>query len=95
MPKNKNNIISKIFLDKNNKLVIVQFPNLALWIAILAWLGLIFIKTGPFLGTITIVYRIALACWAIIEIGWGVTIFRRVLGLVVLLSIAVAIVQQA
>ena len=87
MSKPKKSLYSRIFLDKNNKLILVQFPNFALSVAIIAWLGLIFIDVGVYNNILTFIYRIALISWGVLEIGWGDTVFRRIFGLVVLLSI--------
>ena len=87
MTKPKKSLYSRIFLDKNNKLVLVQFPNASLSVAIIAWLGLIFVDASPYRDMLTFIYRIALISWGVLEIGWGDTVFRRIFGLVVLLSI--------
>lgn len=87
MSKPKKSLYSRIFLDKNNKLILVQFPNFALSVAIIAWLGLIFVEASPYRDILTFIYRIALVSWGVLEIGWGETVFRRIFGLVVLLSI--------
>jgi hypothetical protein len=87
MTKPKKSLYSRIFLDKDSKLVLVQFPNAALAVAIIAWVGLVFINAAPYNNILTFIYRIALVGWGVLEIGWGDTIFRRILGLLVILSI--------
>jgi hypothetical protein len=87
MTKPKKSLYSRIFLDKDSKLVLVQFPNAALAVAIIAWVGLVFINAAPYNNILTFIYRIALVSWGVLEIGWGDTIFRRILGLLVILSI--------
>lgn len=87
MTKPKKSLHSRIFLDKDSKLVLVQFPNAALAVAIIAWVGLVFINAAPYNNILTFIYRIALVSWGVLEIGWGDTIFRRILGLLVILSI--------
>lgn len=78
------NIIKKIFRDKNGNIVIGQRPNtsLIIWV-VCAVLGY-FISYGvtgkvlDYLGTIAIIF------WALLEIFYGVNIFRRILGIVVI-----------
>lgn len=65
--------VSNFFKDKNGKVVIAQFPNWPLVLAIIFW-----ILKFP-LGVI-----ISLIYWSYLEIVSGVNTFRKTLGIIVL-----------
>jgi hypothetical protein len=73
---------SKIWLDKNGKLVIWQTPNVWLisW-AVLTFLSLFF--TGTPAKFMSWAGEAVLLIWAVLEIIGGVNYFRRLLGLLV------------
>ena len=79
-------VIDWAFRDRRTgRIVVAQFPNppLALWLAATAVRALF--DPGGVAGTaVRAVGTIALAGWAIAEIGWGVNPWRRLLGTVVL-----------
>ena len=59
------------FRDRSTgKLVVGQFPNWPLWL----WPGTV----------LTVVRTGAIVIWAVMEIGWGVNPWRRLLGTIVL-----------
>jgi hypothetical protein len=69
--------------DRNGRLVVAQWPNVALWVWIaarlLTWTGALASHRGALSG----VARGALIVWALDELVRGVNPFRRVLGAVV------------
>jgi len=73
---------SKLFLDQNNRVVIWQKPNvfLSFWIVL---------KLSPLAFTslkrdVNQLASVVLIAWAIMEITSGASLFRRILGAVVL-----------
>lgn len=78
------NSIKKFFTDKNGSIVVFQRPNLPI-IAWLLFLGLAKIwQTGRWHSVFSAASTISLIFWALIEIFWGASYFRRVLGVIVL-----------
>ncbi len=77
-------LVSWLFADANGQLVIIQFPNVSLWAAVAAWIGLHWAAVSRWHMALEIVYTAALIVWAVQEIGWGASRFRRILGAVVL-----------
>ncbi len=73
-----------IFRDKNGKLVVVQAPNLPLWLWLVATLLSKIVDDGTAQQVFFWVAFISLAVWAILELVSGSSIFRRILGFVVL-----------
>ncbi|HMS49878.1 MAG TPA: hypothetical protein PKA02_00360 [Candidatus Saccharibacteria bacterium] len=71
--------------DKSGRVVILQTPNLPL---IIWFVGALLAKVigGSVFSTLAFC---SLLLWASLEIGWGDSYFRRVLGLVVLAVIIV------
>ncbi len=69
-------------------MTIVQFPNKALTIALLAAVVNIFAK-GELHNIVAVIYYLALIVWAYQEITSGVNWFRRGLGIVVLVYVFV------
>jgi len=83
-------IADRLFRDKQGHVVIVQPPNIPLWVWIIARLTAIFLEGQP--RTIVMaIATLALAVWAVMEIGWGVNLFRRLLGAAVMISILAGI----
>ncbi len=77
------NLVDKVFKDKNNNFVFFQFPNV--WI--FGWLiGSVFsrISRGELQTFSSNVAFVSLLIWAGLEVFAGSTIFRRILGSVVL-----------
>jgi hypothetical protein len=83
--------INWLFEDRTRKdghLVIWQWPNVPLWIWIASAILGRFASGG--LGTaVHVIGAVALAVWAVMEIGWGVNPFRRIVGGVVLAAMVV------
>ncbi|HMH31026.1 MAG TPA: hypothetical protein VK534_00940 [Methylomirabilota bacterium] len=75
---------NKFWKDKNGKVVAWQWPNLPLWVWI-ATTGLGFVlPAGGIANAVSLAGKAAIIIWALIEIIWGASYFRRLLGLIVL-----------
>jgi len=72
-------LLRSLFITQDGKIVIAQTPNATLWGA-----GLLFIISRfshpPYQRWVQGGYRGLLISWSIAEIGWGVNVFRRLLG---------------
>ena len=77
-------LISKLFVAKDGKYVVLQFPNAPLMVAIIAYGLRLVIDAQPLSNYLGVVIDISLGIWAIMEIIWGVNLFRRIFGLVVI-----------
>ncbi len=83
----KKSFSDKFWHDKHGKFVVAQKPNVFLWIWIAGFLLSIISQTNTVIRDISWIAGISIIIWAILEIGWGVNYFRRLLGLSVLLLI--------
>lgn len=74
----------KFWYDSHGRLSIFEAPNLPLivWFTCLL-LGLV-VPAGSIADGVSLVGRIALISWALMELFWGHAYFRRLLGLAVL-----------
>ncbi len=76
--------MQKFFTDRHGKVVLGQAPNVPIGIwaicTVLNWLVGAHVLSLVLRGAGTI----ALIVWAVLEVGWGVSYFRRSLGVVVL-----------
>lgn len=79
-------IVDEVFRDKEGHIVIWQWPNLPLWTWIIAT-ALGFILKGTPKTVVSGIGSIALVIWGILEVGWGKSLFRRLVGGAVLISI--------
>lgn len=81
------NIYKKLFLDKNGRFVVAQFPN----IPIIIWLATVilnrFVQVQTTNTILSIIGTFSLTTWALLEIYSGVNLFRKILGSAVLLYI--------
>lgn len=75
----------KYFKDKNGKIVIAQWPNLPLWIALVCFL--LGFSSQPVIKNLSSWgLLISLLYWSYLEIFYGVNLFRKTLGIAVLIS---------
>jgi hypothetical protein len=72
-----------LFVTKDDKIVIMQAPNVPLSISLLADLGA-YLSHGQIHVVLNRIAQIGFIVWAVLEIGWGVNGFRRILGGIVL-----------
>jgi hypothetical protein len=80
---------------RTNRITIVQFPNVPLWIFIVASVVRRFGHPHGTFGTIVgVVAAGSLLFWAGDEIVRGVNPFRRILGAVVLVATVIALVAR-
>jgi len=74
--------LSNFFKDNHGRIVILQWPNIPLWIAIICFflhmVPLPFIRTISYWGM-----TVALLYWSYLEIISGVSPFRRFLGVII------------
>ncbi|MDQ3023093.1 MAG: hypothetical protein M3R04_01715 [bacterium] len=80
----------RLFRDNDGRVVIAQWPNLPLWVWIICKVLSLFLH-GQFASIVNVVAVLALCVWAVLEIGWGRNLFRRILGSTVLIAIMVNI----
>ena len=83
-----NNQLQKFFKDKDGRVVIFQKPN----VPIIVWaMSMVIARLthGEVRDRFELLAFIALATWAVMEILWGTTLFRRLLGAVVLAVILI------
>ena len=74
---------------RTHDVVVVQWPNVALWLFIVASAVHRLLLPRGTLGTgLSVVADISLALWALLEIARGESPFRRVLGALVLIGSA-------
>ena len=74
----------KFFYDKDNRIVLMQFPNVPLLLFIAASILARVFKAGWSNDVFRVVAFVSLVIWALLEILTGVNYFRRILGGVVL-----------
>jgi hypothetical protein len=85
--------LRRLFVTKDGEVVIAQWPNAPLIVAFVAD-GTSFVSHGQIKSISTWVAQIAFVIWAIMEIGWGVNPFRRILGAIVFALMGFAIFRR-
>lgn len=88
--KSLNHFVDTLFKDKNGKIVVAQFPNIPLASWIFFSLIELPIKHGKAHTGLHELAQASLFVWAYLELKMGDSLFRRILGGVVLLSIALS-----
>ena len=77
------------------RVVIAQPPNVPLWLFIGATgARLAFRPAGSIAMAVSVVGALALGWWSVAEIGWGESLFRRLLGGVVLVGLVAGWVMR-
>ena len=72
--------IDQIFQDNTGKYVIYQPPNLPIYLIIIGFLGELLVAAGPFHQMFSLLSFGAVFLWSYLEIRFGESLFRRVLG---------------
>lgn len=79
----------KFWYDSHGRLSIFEAPNLPLivWFTclVLGWV----LPEGDIADVVSLVGRIALITWALLELFWGNAYFRRLFGLAILILMSV------
>ena len=86
-------LFDQIFRDKAGNLAIASWPNAPLW----AWIGLSLLSMilhGTLKTLSSSLSELALAIWAVWEIARGLSLFRRLLGGVVLIAVITGLVSK-
>ena len=86
----QNTGIDGFFRDKNGKIVIIQPPNLPLYIWSITSVTKLFFPTGSINSALDLIATIALFIWSVAELFQGDSYFRRTLGAIVLLGIIIS-----
>ncbi len=79
--------VNKVFRDKSGHIVIWQNPNLPLWLWIVSVIFGLMIKNGLWHEVASRLGTAAIFTWSYLEIRSGVNLFRRIIGIVVMLVI--------
>ena len=88
--------VSRFFRNpRTDDIVVAQRPNLPLGIWAVAWaIRAVFSPHGALATVLTVVGTASLGVWAVLELIRGDSPFRRVLGAVVLVFVAVGVVAR-
>lgn len=80
-------LVDRFFRDPDtDEVVVVQMPNIPLWLFLIATAVRTLVHPAGVLGTgVSLIAQVSLAVWAVLEIAKGESPFRRVLGAVVLI----------
>ncbi len=90
----KVSLADRIFRDQQGQAVIFQWPNLLIWLALMAWLTQQLVTFEPTHTIAQGFFDGVLLVWAIQELATGVNLFRRGLGLVVSAWLIYAVLQS-
>ena len=83
------NLVDRLFRNpKTGELVVAQPPNLPLIVFLVAAVvrAVLEIRGTPN-RAVDLVATAAIVVWAVLEVGWGDSLFRRLLGAVVLVGV--------
>jgi hypothetical protein len=82
-----------LFETRKGEIVIAQMPNIPLIVALAAdFVG--YVAVGQVKEIANWIGQVSFLIWAIMEIGWGVNPFRRILGGIVLALVGFAIYRR-
>lgn len=74
-----NPVLKRLFITADDQFIVGQSPNAPLYGALILFVLSLVVK-GQMQISFIIGYRLCLIIWSIAEIGWGVNLFRRILG---------------
>jgi hypothetical protein len=84
-------LLHRLFVnEETGDVAVVQMPNAPLWVFIAATAVRLVLDPSGTLGTaVSVVGTAALVVWAVLEVARGDSLFRRILGGVVLVALVV------
>lgn len=82
--------LPRFFLSRDGKVVVVQFPNLLLWMWGISSIIALIIDESSIKDGFQLLARASLFAWAFQETTSGESQFRRILGIIVLVSLVVS-----
>ena len=92
MSQKQRSFSDRFWNNKNGEFVVWQRPNPLLWIWIVTVVLGLFLPAGDLAGAVSLIGKIAIVMWGLLEVLWGASYFRRLLGLgVVLLPLVVVL----
>lgn len=77
---------ARLFQDNTGKYVLYQAPNFPVYLIIIGFLGERLVAAGPFHEMFSLLSFGAVFLWSYLEIRFGESLFRRVLGSVIMLA---------
>ena len=88
-------LIDRVFRDpKTGQLAIAQCPNAPLAVFLVTSLARrAFHPSGGVAAGLSVLGGLALIWWAVAELGWGDSLFRRILGGVVIAGMAASLLM--
>lgn len=88
--------IDWLFRDRTTgRIVVMQLPNIPLWVFLVATAVRLVAHPHGTVGTVvSVVATVAIVVWAGLEVARGVNPFRRILGGVVLVAVAVGLLGR-
>ncbi len=89
----ENTLFDKVFRDREGKIVLAQMPNLPIIVWVVATVLRLIFTTGKISTGLEVIAFGALFTWAWEELFQGVNYFRRLLGLIVLVSLILSKIQ--
>jgi hypothetical protein len=92
----EHSLLSRFFRNpESGEVVVVQMPNIPLWVFLAATATRLVFHPNGVLGTIvSALGTVGLVVWALLEIARGESPFRRVLGAVVLLALGIGLILR-
>jgi hypothetical protein len=85
MMRHHNYLVQKLFVDKHGKFVLGQKPNLPIIVWAVCTVANWFIGAKTATTILHVTGTTAWTVWALLETGWGVNLFRRILGAIVII----------
>jgi len=89
-----NNLFDRLFRDNTSEVVVAQAPNIPILVWIAATLLKLVFKTGQVNIALDVLAFGSLLYWSFLEITQGATYFRRDLGVVVLITLMVSVIER-
>ena len=70
-----------------------QPPNVPVYLIVCSWLLYVIAPQGAFAGLCYLIYQASIFLWAYLEIRFGETMIRRIIGAVVMTALLIFIVN--
>lgn len=85
---------NKLFLDKDGHVAVWQMPNLPLWGWLVFKVAAMLTGEGALQDGLTMFSTTLLFTWAYLEITSGTSLFRRLLGSVVIAGVVAGVLKK-
>lgn len=89
-----NKMYNWLFLCRDGNYIYGQAPNMPIIVAGIAYVLALVVQDSSLKDFISLIFRLSIITWAVLELAWGINNFRRILGASILIVVSAGILMS-